>query len=239
MPKLGFLVNAFFLLASLFLVYFWTENPATSLYTLQLIALFVLLYFLNQLLSRGQPNLFLNTLIFTIVILLLVSTTGGLGSPLFFLVYFLLFGTALLMETELTIFFTLALVVFFLFLNPLDNLNNLIALASLLFISPLAFFFGKQYLQVLKDKKRIEILEKTDREMKKALKREETDSLLWLSLELKKGLLRIIEKTSQLLSRPASFKWREKEVLEEILASSQRLLRTGEKLKKEIDEATD
>lgn len=238
MPK-SFFTNAFFLLASVALVYFWTKNPQSSLYTLQLIALFILLYFLNQIISKRKPNMVINTLIFTVVILLLVATTGGLASPLFFLVYFLLFGTSLLLSPNLTLILTLTLVLFFLLLGPFANLGNFLSLISLFFISPLALFFGRQYLKVLEGEKKIAILRKTGRKLKKAIKKEETDSLIWLSLELKNGILRIIEKTSEILSKPSGFTWRQKENLEAILASAQRLLRTGEKLKKEIDEATD
>lgn len=237
MPRL--LTNTFFLLASVALVYFWTKNPVTSLYTLQLMAVFILFYFLNQMVSKREPSHFVNSLIFTIVILLLVSTTGGLSSSLFFLVYFLLFGTSLMLAPGITLVLTLTLVLFFAFIGPLEKFENLISLISLLFISPLALFFGKQYLKVLEGEKKIKILQKTGRELKRAIKKEETDSLIWLSLELKSGALRIMEKTNELLSKLKDSDQQEKEKLEEILASAQRLLRTGEKLKKEIDEATD
>lgn len=227
-----------FLLTAVFLVYFWVNNPTTSLYTLQLIAVFILLYFLNQMRAK-KPNNFINALIFTIVILLLVSTTGGLSSPLFFLVYFLLFGVSLLFTPAITLILTLALASFFILTSPLNNLGNFISLISLLFISPLALFFGRQYLKVLENEKKIAILRKTGRKLKRAIKKEETDSLMWLSLDLKNGILQIIDKTSDLLSRPADFTWRQKENLEEILASAQRLLRTGGKLKEKIDEETD
>ena len=242
MPKpktLIFFLNIFFLITSVALVYFWTKNPETSLYTLQLIAVFALLYFLNQAISKKSPNMFVNTLIFTVVILLLVSTTGGLSSPLFFLVYFLLFGTSLMLAPTIMLILTMSLFFFFALFSPLTSFNNVITLTSLIFISPLALFFGRQYLKVLEKEKKITILEKTGSQLKQAIKKEETDSLMWLSLELKNGLLRIIDKTSEILSKPANLGWRQKEELEEILASSQRLLRTGEKLKKEIDEETD
>jgi len=183
--------------------------------------------------------MFINTLIFTVVILLLVSTTGGLSSPLFFLVYFLLFGTSLMLAPTIMLILTMSLFFFFALFSPLTSFNNVITLTSLIFISPLALFFGRQYLKVLEKEKKITILEKTGSQLKQAIKKEETDSLMWLSLELKNGLLRIIDKTSEILSKPANLGWRQKEELEEILASGQRLLRTGEKLKKEIDETTD
>lgn len=239
MPKLKSPLYFFFLTASLSLVYLWTKSPRASPYTLQLVALFVIFYFLNQKVSQKRLNMVINTLIFTLITLFLVTTTGGLASPLFFLVYFLLFGTSLLLAPNLTLILTLTLALFFLLIGPLEDLGHFLSLVSLFFISPLALFFGRQYLTVLEGEKKIAILKKADRKLKKAIKKEETDSLMWLSLELKNGILRIIEKTSEILSRPSDFTWRQKENLEAILASAQRLLRTGEKLKKEIDETTD
>jgi len=229
-PSKRFWVNILFLTAAVILTYFWTKNPVTSAYTLQLIALFVLFYFLNQAKGGKKAKMFINTLVFTIVILLLVASTGGLTSPLFFLVYFLLFGASFLLEPTIIFTFTFILIAFFLLLTPSIKPENFITLTSLLFIAPLALFFGKQYLKVLESKREIKVLNK-------AIKKEETDSLLWLSLELKNNLQRIIKRTNELLK--ASFDLNKKEKLEEILASAQRLLRTGEKLKKEVDEATD
>jgi len=239
MPKSSNLINLFFLISSVFLVYFWIKSANASLYTLQLIALCIIFYFLNQIIGKRRPSLFINILILSIVSLILVATSGGLASPLFFLVYFLLFGASLLLGPNISLILTLTLVLFFLLLGPFDNLGNFLSLASLFFICPLALFFGRQYLRLLEGEKKIAILRKTDRKLKKAIKKEETDSLMWLSLELRQGILRIIDKTSELLSKPADFTWRQKENLEAILASSKRLLRTGEKLKKEIDETTD
>jgi hypothetical protein len=231
--------NTFLLIATLFFIYLWIKSPGTSLYSVQLSALLIIFYFLNHEFARKKPSPFTDALIITTITLLLVANTGGLASPLFFLAYFLLFGTALMFAPSLIIIHTSGLIIFFAFSGPLETLENYIALFSLFLISPLAIFFGKQYLRLLEGEKKIKILEKSGQKLKQSLEKEETDSLMWLSLDLKDGLLRIIDKTAEVLSKPADFSWRQKENLEAILASAQRLLRTGEKLKEEIDKATD
>jgi hypothetical protein len=80
-----------------------------------------------------------------ICLVLAISITGGIQSNLFFLLYFLLFGIAFLFE-PLTIFvFVLGIGAIFL-QQALTNdvFNNFMKLGSVLLLSPLAFFFGRE-----------------------------------------------------------------------------------------------
>lgn len=98
---------------------------------------------------------FLNT-----VILLLISSTGGIDSVLFFLLYFLCFGIAFAFEPAVIFVFVLgAILVFIPEALKGDFLVNLLKLGSLLLISPLAFFFGNEYRKNDKENEAIEALE--------------------------------------------------------------------------------
>jgi len=76
-------------------------------------------------------------------LLLLIFLTGGLPSPIFFLVYFLLFAVTFLLEPVIIFVFTGALLLLFSqeFFQQ-DLFFNILRLGSLLLLSPLAFLFG-------------------------------------------------------------------------------------------------
>lgn len=241
-----FLLHSAFLIAAVVLVFVWTNTPSLSVYTIQLIALFVLAYFINQFYMRRkkQPfskiNLTLDAVVFTMVILLLIASTGGLTSPLFFLIYFLMFGLALLFEPAITLSLALAMVLFFV-LQPTKEapMIEALQLLSLLLITPLAMFFGKQYLKVLENEEKIKILEEETEIMEEQIEQEETDILMWASLDLKRGLSEILHQTSELLADVAHLTLRQKENLSKIRQTASELLRTGQKLKEEVDKTTD
>ncbi|MBU3956826.1 hypothetical protein KKI19_00895 [Patescibacteria group bacterium] len=242
----NFLLHSAFLIAAVVLVFVWTNTLGLSVYTLQLIALFVLAYFINQFYQRRkkQPfskiNLTLDAVVFTMVILLLIASTGGLTSPLFFLIYFLMFGLALLFEPAITFSLALAMVLFFV-LQPAKEalLVEALQLLSLLLITPLAMFFGKQYLRVLENEEKIKILEEETEIMEEQIEQEETDVLMWASLELKRGLTEILHQTSELLSDLSHLTLRQKEKLSKVRQIASELLKTGQKLKEEVDKTTD
>ena len=77
---------------------------------------------------------------------MLIFSTGSINSSLFFLLYFLGFGIAFVFEPVITFVFVLGAILIFL-PDALKNdmTGNMLKLGSLLLISPLAFFFGKEY----------------------------------------------------------------------------------------------
>jgi hypothetical protein len=97
-------------------------------------------------------------------------------------------------------------------------------LLSLLFITPLAWFIGHQYLDNLK--------------MEKSLTKDETEILFWLTLKFKTGICQIIDSASQLLSQP-QLSHSQKEELRHIKDSAKNLLNSSEKLTRDIDNETD
>lgn len=233
-----FLVHSLFLLSAVFVTWLWTSNPDLNLYNLQFIGLFVLFYFISHFLSRStSTTTTIDALIFTIIILLLVASTGGLSSPLFFLIYFLLFAVSLLFEPAITFTLTLALVAFF-WPSPLTP-NAAIQLLSVILILPLAIFLGKQYLHALEAREEIKILKIAGRQLEKHLSSQETNTLFWLSLNLKENLLVIMDRSSDLLTGLGKITPSQKESLEKIHSAAKELLKSGAHLERQIDRETD
>lgn len=207
-------------------------------------------FFINQIIARHAArqarhhrqkiNMTIDSVVFTMIILLLVISTGGLTSPLFFLIYFLMFGLTLLFEPLLTVSLTATMVLFFLFTpSQAEPIKEILQLFSLILITPVALFFGKQYLRVLASEEKIKILEEESEIMEEAIQKEETDILLWTSLEFKNSLTEILDETSQLLADISHLTSNQKERLLKIYRKAVKLLESGKKLKKEIDKTTD
>lgn len=97
----------------------------------------------------------------TAALMLAIFLTGGLQSNLFFLLYFLLFGIVFLYEPETV--FVLLLGMGAVFLQPIleggELLGNVIKIGSLAFLSPISYFFGREFRR--KEKLEREIEDKT------------------------------------------------------------------------------
>ncbi len=122
--------------------------PRTPLaqFDLQITAVLFIIYFLAKRFTKNDR--LLESTIFTLIIFIIVNTTGGLTSPFFFLLYFLLFGLTLLLEPVISIVATLTAIIFFLLTLPPDPaLNSIIPILSLGLLSPFAMFMGQQYLR--------------------------------------------------------------------------------------------
>lgn len=167
------IIHSIILIATIAITFLF---PKTNLaqYDIQIAAvLFIILFAAKRFfIPRDTPSKLMESVIFTMVVLGIVNTTGGTDSPFFFLIYFLLFSISLLLEPVISITTTLALIIFFLFSLPENqNLKALLPIFSLAFLTPFAMLMGQEYLQVKKLEVRSERLE--------------TDALLFLSLMLK------------------------------------------------------
>ena len=239
MPTLFLLHTALLIVASSG-VFFWLSTPALATSTLQLVAILVLLYFGTHWLRARHPSWFHRSsitsdiTILTSMILLLVTETGALASPFFFLCYFLLFGVAMLYEIEATLILTGVFILFFLFL-PGSNLDgaggftHLTQIISLVMITPLAIFMGHQYESSLEEKKLREMLIKR-------LGSEQTDTLLFLSLNLKKTLVKALDSLSLII--PATKVKEVRTNLETLYQDLRALYRTSTDLENAIDQET-
>lgn len=185
-------------------------------FTPQLIALIsiiiLILYFSKKKLSIHLIALLINLIVFY---------TNGLNSPFFFLIYFLLFVIAFQNRPTTTLSYSLFLIL--ILSQSLNSYISVISLSSLLLITPLAWFIGKEYLEKIKDDQ--------------IIAEDETDILLWHSLKLKTGLCQIIDTSAQLLSQPIIPSQKEK--LHYIKDSAKSLLNSSENLTKKIGEEPD
>ena len=218
-------------------IFFWTQSPLGE-YNFQLTAFLAILLLVNKKITNNSfaanP---INLIIFSAITLLLVSETGGLESPIFFIIYFLLFGTALLSQTPIVLTLTFLIMIFF---SPsLVSTNAAIQLSSLLLITPLAIFFGRQYLQLLDKQGEILILKKINETNEKNLAQQETNVLIWLSLNLKNALAEISNNLSCLLTDLAHLTPEQNKILKKTHRQVHHLLKESQNIKELIDEETD
>jgi hypothetical protein len=237
MPK-RFLLHTILLVMAATGVYFWLSVSSLSIYTLQLVAVLVLLYLGSHWLRSKRPKWFhrstitLDITILTSMVLLLVTETGALTSPFFFLCYFLLFGVAMLYEIEATLILTGVFILYFLFLPTTDlgDLAHLSELIALVMITPLAIFTGHQYETTLEEKQARIMLSKH-------LGSEETDTLLFLSLNLKRTLISALDSLSMVIpqEKVKSVQTNLKTLYEDL----KNLYRSADELERTIDKETD
>ena len=200
---------------STFLAYLFSIS-ALNIYTPQAIALISIVTILT--IKKKKSLIYLITLLISLIIF----TSNGLNSPVFFLIYFLLFVVAFQNPPSTTLSFSLVLII--LLSQYLNSIYSLLPLLSLLLITPLAWFVGREFLE--------------NRRLNNSLIKDETDTLLWLSLKFKTGICQIIDSSSQLLSQP-QLNHTQKEQIHKIKDSAKNLLNSSQKLTQEIDQETD
>ena len=233
-----FLLHTIFLVVSTLGVYFWLSLPKLAPYTLQLVAVLVLLYLGSHWLRVKKPhwfhrsNITLDITILTSMILLLVTETGALTSPFFFLCYFLLFAVAMLYEIEATLVLTGVFILFFLFLpgTNLSDFAHLSQLIALVMITPLAILTGHQYESTLEARA-------LSQQLAQHLNHEESDILLFLSLNLKQTLLSALDSLS--VSIPQTKIKDLRQSLETLYSDLKNLYRSADELQNAIDRETD
>lgn len=191
-----FAIHTLFLSLAVIATYLWTNSSQLSQYTLQLVGGIIIIYFALKLLF-SKANKLLNALdavIFTSLCFLLVISTGSLNSPIFFILYFLLFALSLLFEPSQS--FLVALVIAAILLVSQKGVlagNSLLNLGTLFLISPLAATLGHKYLETLEKAGRIKLLDNK-------IAKEETETLIWLSTKADPKLTSIIDLSSEIVA---------------------------------------
>ncbi|PIW73653.1 hypothetical protein CO005_00250 [Candidatus Roizmanbacteria bacterium CG_4_8_14_3_um_filter_34_9] len=158
--------------------------PKTNLaqYDLQISAgLFILLYLTkNFIITKNTYSRLIESVVFTLIIMGIINSTGGLTSPFFFLIHFLLFSLSLILEPIISITTTVTLIIFFLFNLPANqNFSTLMPIISLAFITPFAMFLGQEKIESEK--------------LKANSEKTKEETFLFLSLLLKNHLNNIKE----------------------------------------------
>jgi len=212
MPKIISIL--LFFLVSLF-SYFFSISTFTYL-SPQIIALFSIAFLVLSIFKRPSVHLL------ALIVNLIIFSTNSLNSPFFFLIYFLLFIIAFQNLPSITLSYSLFLVL--IFAQSLSSFNSAIVLSSMLLVTPLAWFIGKEYL----DKRKIE----------NSLTQDETDIFLWFSLNFKTAMYQILDSCSELLSQPQLLS-SQKDKVKKIKDSAKSILKSSEKLTQEIDQESD
>lgn len=226
-----------YLFLSVVIAFTWTRSPDLSYFNLQLVAFLVIIFFTKNLIFKNLQSKTIDIIILTLIVLLLVFSTGGAGSPLFFLLYFLLFGLSFLFEPSTTVVFSILLLIF---LAPfVRTINEATSIFSLVLITPLALFFGQQYLKNLSAQKRVKIYQSRWLENEKSLENEESNVLLWLTTAFRPTVSEIMDRTSQLLSDIGRLSPTQKSHLKRIRKLLKQVNKSGEKLKRVVDLETD
>lgn len=164
------ILQALVLILSFALVFIWDQTPLSG-YTIQTLGVLVVLYLVISARRKGQGFLTLGgdgpwgIFILNTIVLLLIFSTGSISSSLFFLLYFLGFGIAFVFEPPAIFVFIVGAVLVFL-PDALrgDTFGNFLRVGSILLISPLAYFFGREYRKSDRDDANIEALEERTKE---------------------------------------------------------------------------
>lgn len=222
-----FLIRSSILTATIAFSFFWTRSLTLPFYSLTLIGFLIICYFLIRVMAKkGRGFIYLYKTLFDVFILslitfLLIFSTGALYSPVFFLIYFLLFGVALLLEPTTAIYLAAIASVFLFFTQRKNLLNELLQLSSLFLIAPLATIFGKQYLKLLQSESEI--------------KRQEMEVKFWTYEVLAKKLVDIQTGLKSVLGDP-QIPEIEKEKIKKIFTDAYQLFLSGREMEKKIEE---
>jgi hypothetical protein len=155
--------------------------------------LFLVMFVGKRFLPQKDTHKLLESLIFTFIISTIVNTTGGLSSPFFFLIYFLLFSLSLFLEPTISITTTIALIFYFLLSLPSrQSLEELLPVFSLALLTPFAMFLSQEHYREKREREQNRVLQESLESTKK-------NSFLFLSLVIKNHLGNIISSAENFL----------------------------------------
>lgn len=200
------IIHSIILIAAILISFAFGKTDFVQ-YDVQISAfLFIILYCIKRfVVPKDSVSRLIESVIFTLVVLFTVNTTGGIHSPFFFLIYFLLFALSLLLQPVISITTTIALIIVFMMSLPENqSFNTLLPLFSLALLTPFALFMGQEY---IKNEKL------------------EQDSLLFLSLVIKDHIKKIEEIVDNFTG---------KDNIHEIKEETQRMEKLIEKYEKSI-----
>ena len=228
------------LLVAVFFPFYWYNQTYLSKFSLQLVGLLILCFAFHNWLARrwSKSDSFLiyqkiiNMVIITVLTLMLILSTGGAGSMLFWLLDFLLFFAAVFSRPRAGLTLTLAVGLAFLLNETQLTTPQLINLISLLLMAPLAAFFSTQYSRLITTQKQVKILSNQ-------AKQEETATLLWLSLNFREKIEQAIDLVSQISTNLSRIPDHQRDQLKSLYQDLKSLWQSGQELEQKIDKLTD
>jgi hypothetical protein len=175
------IIHALILVFAIVLTFIFPKTNLAN-YDLQITAvLFIILYSVKRfIVTKETYSRLIESVVFTLVIMGIINSTGGLTSPFFFLIYFLLFSLSIILEPIISITTTVTLIIFFLLGLPTNqDFKTLMPIISLAFITPFAMFMGQEKVE----SERLKVKSEKNKE----------ETFLFLSLLLKNHLANIKE----------------------------------------------
>ena len=169
------LLHSIILIICIVLAFIFPQTPLAA-YDIEIAAgLFTVLFIARRFSFFSKKTRLFESVVFTFIIVGVITTTGSLSSPYFFLIHFLLFALSLLLEPLIPIIVTITLMLFFIFtITGSATLTQLLPIFSLALMTPFALILGNEY-------------EETKR-LKKSLSSQQENTFLFLSLMLKNNL---------------------------------------------------
>lgn len=162
------------LFAGIAITFLWVTTPPLSNYSLQLTAILIIFLFFGKRMVNTEVFKIIEGVATIIATLLVISSTGGISSPLFFLNYFLLFALSLLLEPVIPIALSVMFIFYYLLTNEIGTSPfQLLELLAFPFMTPLAYFTGKIYQKEENQKKEIKNLTHKVEELEEELVEEE------------------------------------------------------------------
>lgn len=219
--------HSIYLLATVLLCLIWAISPY-KMFATQIGATLLSLYIIKHMFKEhinGKTETMIDSIVLCGLTLVIVTSTGGLNSPVFFLVYFLLFALSLMTTPTTPLVLSFALIIYFLFSTSITSFTQLLPLASFPLITPLAVYFGKEHKRNLYQKHDVLSLKET-------VRRETEDVMLWLTTVFTKELKYIKEKIDEF----PNLSDRQKPYIKSLSDSTDKLKRIGDKLKQSIEE---
>ncbi len=181
-----------------------------------IIAILFILYFLGKKFfptHTTNKDYVFDSFIFTVAVIIIVLTSGGLTSPIFFILYFLLFGIGLLVKPMVSLTTSITIAILLVYAGEQQLVSSLPTLLSLPFITPFAVMLGKEFHKARR-------LEERDNNLRE-------QSFMFLSTVLKEHIHRIGEMA-------ANFKGdHELEAIKRIVRRTQKLI---DRFEKEIED---
>ena len=228
------------LILAVFFPFYWYNQSYLSKFTLQLVALLILVFVFHNWWIKKRQNSdsvqiyqnIINLIIITIVTVVLILSTGGAGSMLFWLLNFLLFFVAVFFRPGAGLALSLAVGVAFLLNEPQLTTPQLINLVSLLLMAPLATFFSTQYRRLITAQKQIKDLSDQANSL-------EQSTLIWLALDFRHQLEKAIDLVSQISSNLTLIPYHQRDRLNELYRDLKALFTSGQELERKIDKATE
>lgn len=217
---------------------FVVARTPLSEYSLQisgaLVAVYVLISFLirKRFLnpnSRTLPDIF----IFSFAVSLLIFSTGGFASPVFFLTYFLLFGISLLSGPTTSLIAALAFAILFVLTPKTDLWTEVLQIVSLLAIAPISIVFGKQYLEILKSEQKVKVLKNVSQDFVEEIKETKEGIKNWTQGEFREKLVNMQTYLGEMLKDP-NINSEKKKKINDLYAEIYELFLSGKELEKGV-----